>query len=55
MRLKGEGNNAGVQFRSERVPNHHEVSGYQCDVGGAFDRSVGVRSMTSRAAQQDVG
>ncbi len=40
VRLKGEGNNAGVQFRSERVPNHHEVSGYQCDVGGAFDRSV---------------
>lgn len=40
VRLKGEGNNAGVQFRSERVPSHHEVSGYQCDVGGAFDRSV---------------
>ncbi len=40
VQLKGEGNNAGVQFRSERVPNHHEVSGYQCDVGGAFNRSV---------------
>ena len=40
VRLKGQGNNAGVQFRSERVPNHHEVSGYQCDVGGAFERSV---------------
>ncbi len=40
VKLQGEGNNAGIQFRSERVPNHHEVSGYQCDVGGAFNRSV---------------
>lgn len=40
VKLKGEGNNAGVQFRSARVPNDHEVSGYQCDAGGAFGRSV---------------
>jgi len=32
-RLVGKGQNAGVQFRSERVPNHFEVSGYQCDMG----------------------
>ena len=25
--------NGGVQFRSQRVPNHFEVSGYQADVG----------------------
>ena len=25
--------NAGVQFRTRRMPNHHEVSGYQADVG----------------------
>lgn len=25
--------NAGVQIRSQRVPNHHEVSGYQADLG----------------------
>ncbi len=25
--------NAGIQFRSRRVPNHHEVSGYQADMG----------------------
>ena len=25
--------NAGVQFRTARIPNHHEVSGYQADVG----------------------
>ncbi len=29
-RAKG---NAGVQFRSKRIPNHHEVIGYQADVG----------------------
>ena len=40
VRLKGEGNNAGVQFRSKRVPNDHEVSGYQCDVGAAWGRPV---------------
>lgn len=25
--------NAGIQFRSKRVPNHFEVSGYQADMG----------------------
>lgn len=25
--------NAGVQFRSRRIPNHHEVIGYQADMG----------------------
>ena len=25
--------NGGVQFRSQRVPNHYEVSGYQADLG----------------------
>ena len=28
-----KGCNAGVQFRSRRVPDHHEVSGYQADIG----------------------
>jgi len=32
-RLRGDGQNAGIQFRSQRVPNHHEVSGFQCDMG----------------------
>ncbi len=40
VRLQGEGNNAGIQFRSTRVPNDHEVSGFQCDVGAAWDRMV---------------
>jgi hypothetical protein len=31
--LGGDGANAGVQFRTARIPNHHEVSGYQADMG----------------------
>ena len=31
--LGGDGANAGVQFRTTRIPNHHEVSGYQADMG----------------------
>lgn len=32
-KLVGAGKNAGIQFRSKRIPNHHEVIGYQCDMG----------------------
>ena len=39
-KLVGEGNNAGVQFRSERVPDSSEVSGFQADIGVAWDRPV---------------
>lgn len=28
--------NAGIQFRSERIPNHFEVSGYQADMGAKW-------------------
>jgi len=31
--LGGPGANAGVQIRTKRIPNHHEVSGYQADMG----------------------
>ncbi len=40
VKLQGEGNNAGVQFRSARIAGDHEVSGYQCDVGTAWNRPV---------------
>lgn len=33
FKLVGEGANAGVQIRSERIPGHHEVKGYQADLG----------------------
>ncbi len=29
----GEGVNGGIQFRSKRIPDHHEMIGYQADVG----------------------
>jgi hypothetical protein len=29
--------NAGIQFRTVRVPNHHEVIGYQADIGPAVE------------------
>ena len=28
--------NAGVQFRTERIPDHHEVIGYQADIGEGY-------------------
>ena len=31
--LGGDRANAGIQFRTRRIPNHHEVSGYQADMG----------------------
>jgi 3-keto-disaccharide hydrolase len=31
--LGGENANAGVQFRTRRIPNDHEVIGYQADMG----------------------
>ena len=36
LKVKVEGSekpNAGIQIRSERVPDHHEMIGYQADVG----------------------
>jgi len=33
-KLLGQGNNAGVQFRSQRISKSHEMIGYQCDIGG---------------------
>lgn len=35
-KLLGPGN-AGIQFRSQRVPHHHEVSGYQADISAGDD------------------
>lgn len=39
-KIRGEGDNAGVQFRTSRIPNNTEVSGYQFDMGTAWDRPV---------------
>ena len=34
--IGGEAANAGVQFRSQRIPDHHEVIGYQADMGDGW-------------------
>lgn len=36
FKLIGKGANAGVQIRTKRIPNHHEVSGYQADLGDGY-------------------
>ena len=33
-------NNAGIQFRTKRIPNHHEVIGYQADIGYLDERPL---------------
>ena len=33
FRLVGKQTNAGVQIRTRRIPDHHEVIGYQADLG----------------------
>jgi|LakMenEpi03Aug12_release.lakeMendotaPanAssembly.Ray.scaffolds.fasta_scaffold116444_2 hypothetical protein len=44
----GQKCNAGVQFRTTRVPNHHEVIGYQADIGPGWDGSLYEESRRGR-------
>jgi hypothetical protein len=39
-RLIGKGQNAGIQFRSQRVKDHFEMIGYQCDMGFAAEKPI---------------
>jgi hypothetical protein len=36
VKLLGENANAGIQFRTKRIPDHYEVSGYQADMGQQY-------------------
>ena len=36
FRLLGENTNAGIQIRSKRIPDHHEMVGYQADLGQQY-------------------
>lgn len=36
FKLLGEGANAGIQVRSRRIPDHHEMIGYQADMGDGW-------------------
>lgn len=39
-RLVGKGQNAGVQFRSQRIADHFEMIGYQCDMGTMQEKPI---------------
>jgi hypothetical protein len=36
FRVLGESTNAGIQLRSERISDHHEMIGYQADLGQSY-------------------
>ena len=36
VKVKGKRPNAGIQIRSERIEDHHEMIGYQADVGSGY-------------------
>ena len=40
VKFPTQNNNGGIQIRSKRIPNHHEVIGYQVDVGYAGEDPV---------------
>ena len=44
--------NAGVQFRTKRIPKHHEVSGYQADVGQQYWGALYDESRRNRVLAQ---
>lgn len=36
FRVTGDKTNAGIQVRSRRIPDHHEMIGYQADIGPGY-------------------
>ena len=36
FKVLGRSPNAGIQIRSQRIPDHHEVIGYQADIGQTY-------------------
>jgi Domain of Unknown Function (DUF1080) len=44
----GASANAGIQFRTRRIPNNHEVSGYQADLGQQYWGSLYDESRRNR-------
>lgn len=53
-KIEGEGGNAGVQFRSKRIPDHYEMIGYQADMttDGAYWGSLYDESRRNRFLAQ---
>ncbi len=48
FKLMGEGVNAGVQIRTRRIPDNHEVIGYQADLGDGWWGSLYDESRRNR-------
>lgn len=50
IRLEGSDGfiNSGIQFRSERVPDSHEMIGYQADFGAGYDGALYDESRRNR-------
>lgn len=48
FKLLGEGVNAGVQIRTRRIPDNHEVIGYQADLGDGWWGSLYDESRRNR-------
>jgi len=40
--------NSGIQFRSARIPDHHEVKGYQADFGAGYEGALYDESRRNR-------
>ena len=56
VKALGDGVNGGIQVRSRRIPDHHEMIGYQADIGqqwwGAlYDESRRKRALARPAAE----
>ena len=53
-KIEGEGGNAGIQFRSKRIPDHFEMIGYQADMtsDGAYWGSLYDESRRNRFLAQ---
>jgi hypothetical protein len=49
--LGGDGANAGIQFRTRRIPDHHEVIGYQADMGTGWWGALYDESRRKRVLQ----
>ena len=44
--------NGGAQIRSKRVPNHHEMVGYQADLGAGYDGALYDESRRNKMLSQ---
>src|SRR5581483_4006279 len=52
FKVLGKGANAGIQFRSRRIPNHYEVKGYQADLGDGYWGSLYDESRRNKTLAQ---